>query len=443
VKLLPLLMLAHALCGAAGFKAGLASLPITPAGPARLSGYAARTRPSTGVALPLHAKALALQDAGGRFLLITLDLVTIPANFAADVAGRIGAAHRIPRPRILLNCSHTHAGPVLAPNVYTMPEVEPAAAPAVDRYTEWLKGEVVKVAAAALANLAPARLSLSHGRAGFAANRRQVTPKGIRIGVNPDGPVDHDVPVISIHSPSGQLRGVIFAYACHPTTLGGDNLLIGGDYAGFAQAEVEKRHPGTVALFVQLCGADQNPSPRGAMDLAARHGASLAAAVEQVLGKKGKPLRPPLRAALETAELPFPRYPRERFQTRLADTNAFRAGHARRMLELIDTGRPILSIPYPVHAIRFGKDATLIALGGEVVIDYALRAKREFKREDTIVAGYSNDVMCYIPSVRVLREGGYEADDSLIYDGMPGPFADAVEETIFAAMRTALRKVGR
>jgi neutral ceramidase len=443
MKLLPLLALVPALSLAAGFKAGLASTPITPDGPARLSGYASRTRPSTGVAQPLHAKALALEDSGGRFLLIALDLVTIPSNFAAAVTARIGAAHSIPRERILLNCSHTHAGPVLAPNSYTMPEVEPEAAPAVARYTEWLTGQVVKVAAAALADLKPARLSLSHGRASFAANRRQVTPKGIRIGVNPDGPVDHDVPVISVHSPSGDLRGVLFAYACHATTLGGDNLLISGDYAGFAQAEMQKRHPGAVAIFVQLCGADQNPAPRGTMELAARHGAGLAAAVEEVLSRNGKPLRPPLRAALEIAALPFPSYPRDRFEARLTDTNAFRAAHARRMLDLIDSGRPILSIPYPVHAIRFGKDATLIALGGEMVVDYALRAKREFSREDTIVAGYSNDVMCYIPSARVLKEGGYEADDSLIYDGMPGPFADTVEETIFAAMRAALHKVGR
>ena len=75
-------------------------------------------------------------------------------------------------------------------------------------------------------------------------------------------------------------------------------------------------------------------------------------------------------------------------------------------------------------------------------------AKREFrprsgKGEDLIVAGYSNDVMCYIPSLRVLKEGGYEAVDSLVYDGMPGPFDERVEETIFAAMRKAMAAVGR
>jgi hypothetical protein len=102
-------------------------------------------------------------------------------------------------------------------------------------------------------------------------------------------------------------------------------------------------------------------------------------------------------------------------------------------------------IPYPVQAIRFGKDLTVVALGGEVVVDYALRAKREFnhKKEPLIIAGYSNDVMCYIPSARVLKEGGYEAVDSMIYYGQPGPFTEEIEETVFRAVRTALKRVGR
>jgi hypothetical protein len=265
----------------------------------------------------------------------------------------------------------------------------------------------------------------------------------MKLGSNPNGPVDHDVPVIAVYSPQGGLRGLIFAYACHNTTLTAKNLLVSGDYAGFAQQELEKRHPGARALFLQLCGGDQNPAPRGTLELAERHGKELADAVDRALESRRRRLHPPLRAALEITRLPFPDYPRARFEARLNDPNAFRARHAKKMLELIDSGRPIRSIPYPVQAIRFGKDATLIALGGEVVIDYALRAKREFAREDTIVAGYSNDVMCYIPSLRVLREGGYEADDSLIYDGMPGPFDEAVEETVFAAIRSALRAVGR
>ena len=121
-------------------------------------------------------------------------------------------------------------------------------------------------------DLAPARLSVGHGAVGFAVNRREPTPEGVKIGVNPAGPVDHDVPVLKVTGKDGSLRAVLFGYACHNTTLGGDFYRIGGDYAGYAQAELEKAHPGATALFVMLCGGDQNPNPRGTLDLAVRHG---------------------------------------------------------------------------------------------------------------------------------------------------------------------------
>jgi neutral ceramidase len=52
-------------------------------------------------------------------------------------------------------------------------------------------------------------------------------------------------------------------------------------------------------------------------------------------------------------------------------------------------------------------------------------------------------VMCYIPSLRVLKEGGYEPDESMIYYGFPGPFDNGVEERIFTAIREVMKKVKR
>jgi len=77
------------------------------------------------------------------------------------------------------------------------------------------------------------------------------------------------------------------------------------------------------------------------------------------------------------------------------------------------------------------------------VVDYALRVKKEFDAEDTIVAGYTNDVMGYIVSKRVLKEGGYEPVDSQIYYGNPGPYTEDVEATVMAAVKRAMEKVGR
>jgi len=116
---------------------------------------------------------------------------------------------------------------------------------------------------------------------------------------------------------------------------------------------------------------------------------------------------------------------------------------AQAMLKRYDEGDPLRETPYPVQAIAFGKSLTILALGGEVVIDYDLRAKKEYPGRNLIVAGYSNDVMCYIPSLRVLKEGGYEANDSMIYYGQPGPFADDVEVRVFDAIHRVMRRVAK
>jgi len=294
----------------------------------------------------------------------------------------------------------------------------------------------------ALGDLAPASLSVGHGAVGFAVNRREPTPEGVKIGVNPGGPVDHDVPVLRVAAKDGSLKAVLFGYACHNTTLGGDFYQMGGDYAGFAQAELERAHPGATALFMMLCGGDQNPNPRGTLDLARQYGQALAAEVGRVLGTALLPVRPPIRAALEVVPLDFAPHAREAFVEESANPDKFRQRRARLMLAAYDEGRPVRQTPYPLQAIRLGGDLTLLALGGEPVVDYALRVKRELAGENLIVAGYCNDVMCYIPSRRVQREGGYEAVDNMIYYGQPGPFAESVEETIFAAVRRVAERVG-
>jgi hypothetical protein len=94
--------------------------------------------------------------------------------------------------------------------------------------------------------------------------------------------------------------------------------------------------------------------------------------------------------------------------------------------------------PQPVQVWKLG-GVTLVALGGEVVVDYALRLAREYKDETMWVAGYSNDVFGYVPSLRVLREGGYEGADAMIYYGRPGPFTEDVEELIVGKVRELMR----
>ncbi len=429
---------------AADYKAGIGRIIITPDKPIYMSGYAGRDHPSEGAIHDLWAKALVIEDRkGARVALVSTDLIGLPRNLADIVAARVEKAYGIDRAHFALNSSHTHTGPLVRHNLEAMFELNAEDSQVVSDYAATLTEKLIAVVGAALKDLAPADLWFGNGRAHFAINRRQSTPKGVIIGENPAGPTDPDVPVLKVAGPDGKLRAALFGYACHNTTLGGHFYKITGDYAGFAQIAVEKANPGATAMFVMLSGADQNPTPRGTIELAEQHGAALAAEVNRVLAEKLERVRGPVRAAFQIIELGFAPQSQEGFAAQLTETNVYRVRHAKAMLRLYDEGNPIRRYPYPVQAIQFGKDLTFVALGGEVVVDYALRIKREFGAKGIVVMGYSNDVMSYIPSLRVLKEGGYEADDSMLYYGLPGPYNEEVEDSIITTVRQVMKRVGR
>ena len=433
---------------AADFQAGVARVNITPPMPYWLSGYASRTNPATVVCHELFAKALALaDDRGGKAVIVTADLIGLPRDLSDDIASRVARQYGLQRSQLLLNTAHTHYGPVIGSNLSTMFNFDAAEKERIARYTKKLSDDLVALVGAALADLAPAQLACGHGTAGFAMNRREKTATGVKLGENPTGPMDHDVPVLRITAPDGKLRAVLFAYACHGTTMSGNFNAVDGDFGGYAQRALEQAHPGATALYMILCAGDQNPKPRGEYVHIEQHGRELTAAVERVLAGELKPVRPPIRTAHLVAQLDFAVHTREQFEKESALTNAvgmnlYKQRRAAKMLKEYDQGHPPRQLPFQAQAIRFGPDLTLLALSGEVVVDYALRAKREFPAENLVVAGYCNDVSSYIPSLRVLREGGYEPETSMIYYGHPGPFSEKVEEQIFAAIHQVMQQAG-
>jgi hypothetical protein len=443
-RLLLLLILATGLLPAAEYKAGVAAVSINPAGPIYLTGYASRTHPSEGILHDLKAKALAIEDrAGKRTVIVTTDLIGLPRAITDPVAARALKEYGIERARLLFNSSHTHGGPHIASNLNLLFELAPPDAAAVDGYARKLREDLHQVIGEAVQKLAPADLWFGNGKAHFGVNRRQPTPSGVKIGVNPEGPTDPDVPVLKVTSPDGKVLALLFGYACHNTTLGGDIYQVHGDYAGFAQSDVESAHPGATAMFVELCGADQNPNPRGKVEQARQYGKALADEVMRVAGSPMAKMRGNIRAAFQIVELEFAAYSREQLESAARDKNPYKVRHAKAMLQRLDSGNPIRRYPYPVQAIQFGKDLTIVALGGEVVVGYCLWVKQTYGDSGILIAGYSNDVMSYIPTARILQEGGYEPVDSMLYYGLPGPYKGDVEERIHATIRQVLQRVGR
>ena len=422
----------------ASFKAGIGSIVITPDESMWMAGYAARNKPSEGKVHDLHAKALALQDEHGtRLVIVTVDLIGIPRPMRDWLAEHAKESHNLEPEALLLNASHTHSGPVIRETRYsiygnTLYGLSPQQIQQSNKYVDDLQERLLKLIGQAIENLAPAKLSYTHARAGFAMNRRLKTEAGVRNSPNPDGPFDHDVPVLRIDSPDGKLRAVLFGYACHCTTLSFYQYC--GDYAGFAQEYIEQAHPGATAMFMAGCGGDQNPYPRRSLDYCMQHGRALANGVESALAPQAHPISGPIHAALDTVTLDFAEPPsREKLEEQAKSDNKYERRHAQVLLEELERNGAIrTTYPYLVQVIRFGDDLTMVALAGEVVVDYSLRLKSELPGRAVWVAGYSNDVFGYIPSLRVLREGGYEAGGAMRYTDLPGPFAPSVEERIVA-----------
>ncbi len=443
----------------ATWKAGVATTDITPTAALWMSGYGGRNRPAEGALHPLFVKVLALEDGNGRRgIVLSSDLLGIPQSIYNHTCAELKRQFGLEPAQIMLHASHSHCTPVLRGALYDAYSAMPTSQhPLIERYSSELEAKIVETVGQALAALAPARLSSSQGITRFAVNRRN-NPEGsvgkLREQNALKGPSDHSVPVLTVTRPNGTLQAVVFGYACHNTTL--SFYQWAGDYAGFAQRALERNHPGAAAMFFSGCGADQNPLPRRDVFLAERYGEMLAAAVEEVLLQNPATLPPTLNMAHELVSLKYGDTPTAAELEQLALVPAGKqpttlSRWAARLLADTKAGKQLpRAYPYPVQAWHLGGQQLWIALGGEVVVDYALRFKAEFGPQ-TWVAGYANDVMAYIPSARVLAEdkpprapgrSGYEGNTSMYVYGQPAHrWADDVEHTIAESVRKLVAQV--
>jgi len=398
--------------GDAPWKVGIAAVKITPQKHIPLAGYAGRNRPFQSVEQDIYAKAMLVEDgSGSRAILITLDLVGIRPPVAEPVCQRITEKTGLQRHQILLNCSHTHSAPLLHypddPNAPKLPTT-----PDTAEYTRWLEDQLVDLAIRAASNVRPANISWGVGVAPFVMNRREYSERGVLNAPNPRGPVDRAVPVLRVEDPADhKLIAILFGAACHNTTLTGNNLRLCGDYAGFAEHDLEAQFAGVQAMFMQGFGGDANPYPRGTLPLAKQHGQTLADEVARVLkdGKKLKPVAGPLKTVMDYVDLPLRQVPREELETLVKTEPSWIQFGAKTRLALLDRGETLpASYHAPIAVWQFGEDLTLVAVSGEVVNDYVRLVESAIGPLRLWPAGYCNDVFGYLPSARVVREGGYE-----------------------------------
>lgn len=424
----------------APWRAGSAREKITPPAGLWMTGYASRDRPAEGAAQDLWVKALAIADpAGSRGVVLTADLCGITRELSDGVASALARRYGLQRGAVMINVSHTHCAPALAGSLAGIRILPPDGQKKSEDYTRDLQTRMIRAAAGALDSLAPATITWGEDAAEIGFNRRENAEKDVpalRASGKLKGPFDPRVPVLAVRDSHGELRALLVSYASHNTTL--SFLKWHGDYAGCAQEELERRHAGATVLFASGCGADINPAPRRELTHAEQHGRALADAADRALAGPMKPVTGRFAAAFDDITLTYSRIPTEAELREAREKNQpFKEMHqawAATVTEQLRTrGDGILKEAYPIQAWALG-DLTWVALGGEVVIDYSFRLRRELPG-DAWVFGYSNDVMAYIPSERVLAEGRYEGKTSMIPYGKPGPWSPGLEDKIVAKVR--------
>lgn len=410
---------------------GLARVDITPDFPVRLSGFGFRRTESEGVNQRIWAKALAIGDKAPA-VLITVDNLGVSAELGARLQKRLKPLGVTPE-RLVIAASHTHTAPMLegvCATLFGVPVPEDHKSH-IHQYTDLFLNQLEKVAREALADRKPARLEWGVGTSSLAKNRR-----------TSGGPVDQDLPVMAIKTPEGTLRGVWVNYACHAVTLSHNK--VGGDWPGYAQQAIEDSHPGIIALFSIGCGADSNPASGvvgDKVDVASRQGIDMARSVDAVLKGALKPVTGPFASKRQSVDLALADLPSKEKWTELAKRPDAIGHHARVNLARLDKGEALRTqIHYPITTWTFGKSLAMVFLPGEVVVDYSHRLKREYDSSRLWLTAYANDAPCYIPSERILKEGGYEGGGAMVYYDVPVPFRKGLEEKIISEVHAQLPK---
>ncbi|WP_202927869.1 neutral/alkaline non-lysosomal ceramidase N-terminal domain-containing protein [Cyclobacterium roseum] len=422
------------------WKIGTDKFKITPQAPLWMAGYGHRNQPAQGKFSELWIKVVAFEDQqGNSAVLLTSDLLGFPGEMSEKIRRVIHEKHGLTKSQVILNSSHTHSGPVLEAALYDIYPLDEEQRQHISEYSRQLEQDIVESVGRALENREPSRVYAGNGTARFQVNRRNNKESEIHLLTELKGPIDHAVPVIKITDLQDNLTAVVFGYACHPTVL--SQYSWSADYPGYAQEALEANHPGAMALFFQGAAGDQNPLPRRTLPLARQYGSALAAAVERVLEEDMKSLEPELSHAYEEIDLALnPPMSRETLETMIAEENGYMKRWAERMLEEQQRGqKPDSSYPFPIQIWKLGEQV-LFSMGGESTIGYANRLKAKYGPEVFVMA-YSNDVMGYIPTETILKEGGYEGYSSQMVYGLHNTWKAGLEAQILSAFDTLARQL--
>ncbi|MDE2126944.1 MAG: neutral/alkaline non-lysosomal ceramidase N-terminal domain-containing protein [Armatimonadetes bacterium] len=411
--------------------AGVAEVDITPPLGVWMGGYGFRSEGARDVHDPLFARALVLDNGCCRLVLLVADLITLDQDLVHAVRTGVGEKLCVPLENVMLHCTHTHAGPLTQSYRAMGVRDEP--------YVQMLCRKLVSTAQLAAMRLQPARITYGDASVQIGVNRRNRDPQRGSPGVNLAGSVDGAVQCVCINTPEGNAIAVAFLHACHPTTMGGDNLAISAEWPGAAVSALRQRldteaveagrRQDAMAIALQGCCGDINPHPRGTWEQVAEYGARVANAAHAARWAAHVRAGESLEARCEVVNLPLlPAPPLEELRAEEAQwdqtlTDERKNGNVGRILHadarrqwardaMVSeaTQQPIELQCFHVGGIR------ILGIPAEVFVQYQLDFVKQ-SPEPALVLGYVNGCWNYLPTAAEFPLGGYEVAAAYRYYG--------------------------
>lgn len=257
-------------------RAGFARTDITPGRELDLLGYDYRQErlpPGNAGALdPLHVRALALADGDERAVLVAIDLCVVSVPLARRLRAAAATAAGTTPERVVLACSHTHSGPLLAdpPIVGDLRAALPHAVDGgvhAERYTAGLDAAVADAAGRAAGLLVPVSAGVRAAPFALAYDRRVATADGVHHCWNPQEYPDLDprptadpaCAALVLRQLDGPRTWIAWNLGAHPVCLGKTSRVVSADWPGAACAAVDAAlgpHGGSL-FTLGACGDTQ------------------------------------------------------------------------------------------------------------------------------------------------------------------------------------------
>jgi len=427
------------------FRCGRAIADITPRAGVELTGFAGRSGPSRGIHDRLFAKAVVISGSKCELAVVTTDLLGLDGDIVRTIREDAEKELGIAADMIMLCSSHTHSGPA----TITLRGIGDRD----ENYIESLEGDVLGSIREALANGRESVIKVGEGRCEIGVNRRERTAEGRTIlGQNARGTTDPKVSVIDIEAPGS--RTVLFNYACHPVVMGSSNLLVSADYTGYAARAVADALENGVAMFMQDCCGNVNPRVVGGrFEDAEGIGGILGAEVVRVSeGSSTEEVGFGIGGRTREVELALSDVPGEdeieeelsvykcNYASARRDNDWGAMKHAQGLMEwakdaaaLARGGMGDRRKRLEIQALRIGS-AAIVAIPGEPFAEMALAIRERSRFRHTVVAGYANGCIGYLPTPESFAQEGYEVDSAYKYYGTsplsPSSFDEIVETAI-------------